>query len=756
MMREKKLFITWLTVIVALFLGAAISRAAVENGSATQVSGATDVVAGLVTQGLRAATSNPPINIGTGQITAGNVVATDTTNVRIGGTTMASDVVPGYEYLQSQSAYAQAATNTTGANLALGAGQGSTFFTVLIAANLSGKTFTTVVATATGSTTTVKTDGTDFTHSGTNSTEATNLAGALNGISGISATAVGAVVYVTLSAGTLDADISTNSTVTDATATNGTDGNVVMSANALVMPDDNNFLIGGNSSSNGSGAGGMFLGPQNGGLGVGAPGGLAICPGLDQKSFTIVTFASIVGNTFTVTYNYVTPAGSGTAYNGGFTLTLTAVASGASGLQFNAVTSNNQTATNLAAAINANISSLILQAVASGASVIVKPQPGVFKCTPSTNASGANATVSLGVDATIFIGGGDNSASGMNFGGNSVNKLNNITADASSSSLLKVMGISQPLFSGAMQITTSAPSNVPNALNIFTASTGSSNNSTGGDITVTPGTGNASGTGRAGDINLTGATNVNNAAGTTIRATAGTCPTGGSDVIFTGGAGGSTSGDAGTFQGLGGNGGAGGSAGGQSRLKGGNATVASTNGHAGGIAMSIGAPTGTGTAANDKCNLQAGFTEASGTTTQTLGDRLTILGHNITMSTTTATATTILVLNVPTSGTSGGVIIQYFLQNTGSAIVPGTATGMFCVSCSNNAGTVTATAGALTGQAANVGAFTAFTAGTISTTISTTAVSIKIAPSWSAGTSTGHVCTVNAFAFGKGVTITAQ
>ena len=36
----------------------------------TQIAGSTDVLAGLVTRGLRAASSNPPLNRGTGQITA--------------------------------------------------------------------------------------------------------------------------------------------------------------------------------------------------------------------------------------------------------------------------------------------------------------------------------------------------------------------------------------------------------------------------------------------------------------------------------------------------------------------------------------------------------------------------------------------------------------------------------------------------------------------------------------------------------------
>lgn len=178
-----------------------------------------------------------------------------------------------------------------------------------------------------------------------------------------------------------------------------------------------------------------------------------------------------------------------------------------------------------------------------------------------------------------------------------------------------------------------------------------------------------------------------------------------------------------------------------------------SDGNASGVTQSTGLSTGLGKA---NWKLTTGWTLGTGSTLQTVGDRLVVSGHNVTMSTTTATATTILVLNVPTSGSAGSVIIKYMLQNTGSAIVPGCTSGQFTVSCSNNSGTVTATAGALTGVASNVGAFTAFSAGTISTSIASQAVSIRIAPTWSGGTSTGVVCSLNAECFGNGVTITTQ
>jgi len=58
----------------------------------TQITGSTDILAGLVTVGLRAASSNPPLNMGTGAITCGNIACrqitiTDGQNIICGSTT---------------------------------------------------------------------------------------------------------------------------------------------------------------------------------------------------------------------------------------------------------------------------------------------------------------------------------------------------------------------------------------------------------------------------------------------------------------------------------------------------------------------------------------------------------------------------------------------------------------------------------------------------------------------------------------------
>ncbi len=126
------------------------------------------------------------------------------------------------------------------------------------------------------------------------------------------------------------------------------------------------------------------------------------------------------------------------------------------------------------------------------------------------------------------------------------------------------------------------------------------------------------------------------------------------------------------------------------------------------------------------------------------------------MSTTTATPTEILDLQLPTSNSGGGAIIFYEVvatDGTNYAI----ATGQFSVSAANKAGTVTASASALVGEASqNAGGSYAITAGAISETISTTHVQVKIAPTWSTLVATSVICNVTCIPFGNGVLVTAQ
>ena len=152
---------------------------------------------------------------------------------------------------------------------------------------------------------------------------------------------------------------------------------------------------------------------------------------------------------------------------------------------------------------------------------------------------------------------------------------------------------------------------------------------------------------------------------------------------------------------------------------------------------------------------QLGWTLASGTTAQTVGDRIDIMGHNITMSNTTATATTVLVLNVPTAGSSGGVIVHYMVSaNDGTNW--NTACGQFVVVCSNKAGTVTASASAaLVGEVSNANSGT-LSAGAVSTSVASQAVSIKIAPTFATIVPTTVTTTITIDVFGQGVTCTPQ
>lgn len=152
--------------------------------------------------------------------------------------------------------------------------------------------------------------------------------------------------------------------------------------------------------------------------------------------------------------------------------------------------------------------------------------------------------------------------------------------------------------------------------------------------------------------------------------------------------------------------------------------------------------------------MQSGFTLPSGSTGQTLGDRYFVAGHSVTMSNTTATATAIVVLNLPTSNSGGGAIIQYtVIASDGTNF--DTATGSFAVACSNKAGTVTATTSAITDEASNPNSGT-LTAGTTSATVASQAVSVKIAPAWTVITPTSVITLVTVTPFGQGVTVTAQ
>lgn len=293
----------------------------------------------------------------------------------------------------------------------------------------------------------------------------------------------------------------------------------------------------------------------------------------------------------------------------------------------------------------------------------------------------------------------------------------------------------------------------------LTAAQGGTTSGAGGNSSLIAGAAGTAG-GACGAIIVTGGANAvasGSTAGGQVGITGGACSgttsTGaGGALVFAGGAGGTTSGTGGaaSFKGGAGSGSTSG-VGGLTTVAGGAGSTSSSNNAGGGLLLTSGAPSGTGTA---DIHAQTGFTLASSATGQTLGDRLYIAGHSVTMSNTTATATTIVVLNVPTSNSGGGCQVIYQVVATDGTNF-NTATGSFTVSCSNKAGVVTATTAAITDESSNANTGT-LSAGSVTTTVASQAVSIKIAPAFTVIVPTSVITTVTIIPFGSAVTVTAQ
>ena len=126
-------------------------------------------------------------------------------------------------------AYAQAATNTTGANLILAGGIGRRFYTVVSYADLAGDTATVTV----NGTATVLTEGVNWTAATSNDATATSLAAAIDAISGVAAAAVAAVVYVTPDDSTYTLTVASGDG-TNLTVTSGTNGVLDASASQIL------------------------------------------------------------------------------------------------------------------------------------------------------------------------------------------------------------------------------------------------------------------------------------------------------------------------------------------------------------------------------------------------------------------------------------------------------------------------------------------------------------------------------------------
>jgi hypothetical protein len=134
------------------------------------------------------------------------LLAVDAGALQLGGSTVATDVAPGSVVIQAQNAAPTATTHTTGADLILAAGVGTSRLTVTDAASVAGQT---IYFQAPASATVVRAtlvDGVDFTHSNVAATLASNIAGAVNASIDLGpymvASSVGPTVYLTAKRGT--------------------------------------------------------------------------------------------------------------------------------------------------------------------------------------------------------------------------------------------------------------------------------------------------------------------------------------------------------------------------------------------------------------------------------------------------------------------------------------------------------------------------------------------------------------------------
>jgi len=186
-------------------------------------------------------------------------------------------------------------------------------------------------------------------------------------------------------------------------------------------------------------------------------------------------------------------------------------------------------------------------------------------------------------------------------------------------------------------------------------------------------------------------------------------------------------------------------------------TVTTTNGsgtNITGTTLALAGGLGTGTGASGDCALQTGYKLTTGTTVQTLGDRLRAAGKVTALSLTSATATNFVQLEVPTSNSSGGCQVFYTIEaNDGTNW--NTASGAFSVAASNKAGTVTATATAISLEATNANSGT-LTAGNTAVAVSGTSVQIKVTPVWTVIVPTTVQISYTVIAFGNGTTVTPQ
>lgn len=170
----------------------------------------------------------------------------------------------------------------------------------------------------------------------------------------------------------------------------------------------------------------------------------------------------------------------------------------------------------------------------------------------------------------------------------------------------------------------------------------------------------------------------------------------------------------------------------------------------GGWLAVLGQATGAGACGN--FDVQTSFKKATGASAQTLGDRLMVVGKQTALSTTNATTTTFVQLQLPTSNSSGGCTVFYTVEaNDGTNW--DTASGFYIVAASNKAGVVTATASAAT-EASNANSGTLADASAV--TITGTNVNLRVTPAWTVIVPTTVQISYTIVAFGNGVLVAPQ
>lgn len=197
------------------------------------------------------------------------------------------------------------------------------------------------------------------------------------------------------------------------------------------------------------------------------------------------------------------------------------------------------------------------------------------------------------------------------------------------------------------------------------------------------------------------------------------------------------------------------SSGGLLSLSGGAALVGANNVDPGSVTVSSGLPTGTG---SGYVKITTGFVGASGSTAQTLYDRLLVTSKTFAGSTTSATADLYLVASNAVSNSGICVMIDFMIEVADGSNHVSTISGVQIVSASNRNGTVTASSSTFTnltnGDVSDTTTFTTLTT-TTTATVSGTNVQIKVTPSWAAGTPTSVKITYQARANGQ-CTLTPQ